>query len=311
MNCEEANLGQCRNCGAASTKDLGFIGDVAPFFLKRVLQLEYGYAPTSRPLKQFLRSIEPLARLFEKVYAKSILVEMELCACCSFIQAKVPFGEQALGRLYADYRSESYNQERIRYEPEYASMASCVGTYIQEGQSRKVSLTQWLQGKLRPKGEFSMLDYGGADGMFLPDLPGRKCVFDISDITPGDGITKVKNESELGSYSYIQLAHILEHVSFPLGLTKKAASLLEDSGCLYIEVPQDLNDGMRTQLENGDHPVRLPIHEHINQYCLRSVDQLLQSAGLSPVAIQSDVVDFGWSKGTIIRALGTKCLTLR
>ena len=43
-----------------------------------------------------------------------------------------------------------------------------------------------------------MLDYGGANGIFLPDLPGRKYVFDISNVAPADGITRVKSESELG-----------------------------------------------------------------------------------------------------------------
>jgi len=48
------------------------------------------------------------------------------------------------------------------------------------------------------------------------------------------------------------------------------------------------------------------IHEHINRYCLKSVTELLRAAGLSLVAIQSEVVDFGWNKATIVRALGRK-----
>lgn len=143
-------------------------------------------------------------------------------------------------------------------------------------------------------------------------MPGRKYVFDISDITPLDGITKIKNESELGSYSYIQLAHILEDVPFSLDLTKKAAGFLGDSGCLYsgclyIEVPQDLTDEERRGVENGEETKRLLIHEHINQYCSRSVNELLRSAGLLPVTIESEVINLGWNKATIIRALARKC----
>jgi hypothetical protein len=33
--------------------------------------------------------------------------------------------------------------------------------------------------------------------MFLPDLPGEKYVFDISDIAPVEGVFRVQNESEL------------------------------------------------------------------------------------------------------------------
>lgn len=299
-------MGQCRNCEGGATRNLGFIGDVAPFFLRRVLDLEYGYTPSGRPLKRFLRGLKPVAQIFEKIYARSVLAEIELCPSCSFIQTKVPFQEDALAKLYADYRSDSYNRERIRYEPGYASIATHVGSCPQELQTRKTGLTNWLKGKLNLEAGLSMLDYGGADGMFLPDLPGRKYVFDISDIAPADGVTRIRNESELGSYSYVQLAHILEHVAFPLSLTKKAASFLGNSGFLYVEVPQDLSQDARRLLESGDQTVHLPIHEHINQYCLRSVTGLLQSAGLSPVAIESETVDLGWNKATIVRALGRK-----
>jgi len=303
-------VGECRNCGSRETKDLGFIGEVAPFFLKRVLNLEHGIAPSRHTLKRLLRRIGPLSRACQKLYAKSVLIEMQRCERCSFIQTKRPFAEEAIGHLYADYRSDSYNQERIRYEPEYASIAPNVGRCAQEVETRKIGLTRWLEGRFDPGANLSMLDYGGADGMFLPDLPGRKYVFDISDVAPRDEVTKIKNESELGSYAYIQLAHVLEHVPFPLVLIKKAASYLKDSGCLYVDVPQELDDQTRVRLESGDNTIRLAIHEHINQYCLRAVTELLRSAGLSPIAIEPETVNLGWNRGTIIRALGRK-LTLQ
>jgi hypothetical protein len=43
-------VGECRNCGRLLTIDLGSIGEVAPFFLKRVLNLEYGLAPSEHPV---------------------------------------------------------------------------------------------------------------------------------------------------------------------------------------------------------------------------------------------------------------------
>jgi hypothetical protein len=298
-------VGKCRNCGAEATRDLGFIGEVAPFFLKRVLNLEYGFAPSGHPVKRFLRGIGFLSKSFQRVYGKSVLVEIEICATCSFIQTKRPFPEEALGRLYADYRSDSYNRERIVYEPEYALIAADVGGCAQEIQTRTLGLTRWLTGKVNAGRDFSMLDYGGADGKFLPDLPGEKYVFDISDIAPAPGILRIK-ESELGSYSYVQLAHVLEHVSYPLDLVRKAASFLIGAGYLYIEVPQELSDEEITRLANGDKTVNVPIHEHINRYSVKSVTELLRSSGLSLQAIESEVVDFGWIKATIIRALGRK-----
>lgn len=299
-------MGECRNCGAQVTKDLGFIGEVAPFFLKRVLNLEYGLPPSGHPVKLFLRRIGFFSTSFQKVYGKSVLIEMQICSSCSFVQTKRPLPDEAIGRLYTDYRSHSYNEERIRYEPEYASIASHVGNCAKEVQNRKVGLSQWLTGKFSFETNFSMLDYGGADGRFLPDLPGERYVFDISDIAPVEGIKKIGSESELSSYSYVQLAHVLEHVSYPLALTRKAGSFLKDSGYLYIEVPQELTDEAMSRLASPPNTVRLPIHEHINQYSARAVTELLRSAGLTVVAVQTEVIDLGWNKGTIIRALGRK-----
>lgn len=299
-------MGECRNCGAQAMKDLGFIGEIAPFFLKRVLNLEYALAPSGHPVKRLLRRIGFFSKSFQKIYGRSVLVEIEICTSCSFVQTKVPFPDEAIANLYSDYRSDSYNRERIRYEPEYAAIASQPGSCTQEIQSRTLALTRWLTGKLNVEGNFSMLDYGGADGRFLPNLTGEKCVFDISDIAPAEGVTRIRDESELGSYSYIQLAHVLEHVSYPLVLTRKAASFLKRSGYLYIEVPLEVSNDVMARLANGDKTIRVDIHEHINRYAVKSVSELLRSTGVSLVEVETEVVDLGWIKATVIRALGRK-----
>jgi Methyltransferase domain len=272
-------------------------------FLKRVLNLEHGFPPEKRPLKRFLRQIAFTRKLDRKIYRTSVLTEMEICPDCTFVQTRVPFSEASLGRLYADYRSNSYNQERIRYEPEYAALASQVGSCDREIQARTIDLTQWLQPWIQGHPVFTMLDYGGADGKFLPLLEGKKSVFEISNIDPAPGIARITKESDLSTYSYIQLAHVLEHVTSPLELTKKAASFLNSSGHLYIEVPQELSDEELNRLRNGDRSIAIPIHEHINRYSAKSVTNLLQSAGLSIVALEPEHVDFGWTAAIVIRAL--------
>ena len=60
------------------------------------------------------------------------------------------------------------------------------------------------------------------------------------------------------------------------------------------------------RLANGDKTIRVDIHEHINRYSVKSVTELLRSAGLSLVAVETEEVDLGWNKATIIRALGRK-----
>lgn len=299
-------MSECRNCGSLVVKELGSIGQVAPFVLKRVLNLEYGFTPAINPIKRILRRIKFLEHAFQRIYGTSILLEIQYCETCSFIQTKIPFREEALAKLYMDYRSPSYNQERIKYESSYASIAPYIGNCEQEVLTRVHSLGEWLMPKLETGSSFSMLDYGGADGKFLPDLAGQKYVFEISDIPPVKGVVRVKDEASLKSYSYVQLAHVLEHVSYPLELAKKASSYLERMGYFYVEVPQDLSDETVIGLSRGNHNTWIPIHEHINFYTVNSVTKLMESCGLSLLDIRAEVVDIGWSKPTIIRALGRK-----
>ena len=98
---------------------------------------------------------------------------MQICLDCSFVGTKHAFSDQAIGRLYSDYRTAAYNQERIRYEPTYAALANHVGASDQEVHTRVNGLTAWLADKIQSKNDFSMLDYGGSDGRFLPRIPGK------------------------------------------------------------------------------------------------------------------------------------------
>jgi len=171
----------CRNCGSRNLKELGFIGEVASFFLKRVLNMEVKTSLARHPLRLFARRVCALPqRLFAKIYGCSAYVEMQICLDCCFVQTKHAFADDALARLYADYRSASYNRERIHYEPSYAALANDVGVSDREVEVRVGGLTGWLAGRVQLDDEFSMLDYGGSDGRFLPRLKGRKFVFEIS-----------------------------------------------------------------------------------------------------------------------------------
>src|SRR5260370_1051464 len=147
----------CRNCGSRKLKELGFIGEVAPFFLKRVLNMEIGTSQARHPLR---------------------LLARRLCA----------FPQRLFARVY---------------------------------------------------------------GCFLPRLKGRKYVFEISDISPLEGIVRIPNEADLATYSYVQIAHVLEHVPEPLALLKRVSSFVKPSGYLYIEVPQELTDAEIAELQNG------------------------------------------------------------
>ncbi|MFZ0416971.1 MAG: class I SAM-dependent methyltransferase [Candidatus Sulfotelmatobacter sp.] len=211
-------------------------------------------------------------------------------------------------RLYVDYRSPAYNRQRIQWEPEYAAIAAAVGSDPLEVRTRTAALTAFLSKELRTSDPITLLDYGGSDGRFIPDIPGSKFVYEISNIDPVPGVTRIKSESELGTYSLVLLAHVTEHVPNPLNLVRKLSGYVEGGGYLYIETPQEISDQQRDELRNGARRFDIPIHEHINSYCVPAVAALLEAAGFTIVALESASVDLGWVKGIHLRALGRKRL---
>ncbi len=297
----------CRNCASLKVQDLGLKGDIALFFLYRVFNINLGLDGAGNPVKKLLRRLPFVPHnFFRKVYRTSALVDLQVCEDCSFIQTKTPFSEDMLNRLYKDYRSDSYNAERIHYEPQYAAIADRIGRSAEETSARVTSLTSWLNDKISPDNDFSMLDYGGADGRFLPHFNGEKYVYEISDVAPVPEVTRINNESSLGNYSYVQLAQLLEHVPNPLQMVKAVATRIRESGYLYVEVPEDLDKPTVVRLiEDKDFHVQ--IHEHINFYNAQSVSRLIESAGLKVVRVDVESLDLGWAKAKIVRGLGRKC----
>ncbi len=67
-----------------------------------------------------------------------------------------------------------------------------------------------------------------------------------------EGITRIASEEQLTSYSYVQLAHILEHVPSPAHNGARTVSYDQALGYLFIEVPQDLSDERNGGLIDGD-----------------------------------------------------------
>jgi len=300
-------VSECRNCGERNVHGLGAVGKLAPFFLKRVVGLELADPKSPSPIKRWLRRIagipgSPLRRMTSQF----AFAELEICSRCSFIQTQRPFHDDDIMRLYRDYRSPSYNQERIRYEPSYAAIASRVGHDSAEVEHRTEALEAFLGRSIASRQLNTILDYGGSDGRFIPKVPARKFVFEVSDVQPISGVTRIAEESSLKRYSIVLLAHVIEHVPHPLELVRKVAAYVEPGGFLYIETPQEIADEDRVGLENGTRRFDVNIHEHINSYCPSAVHHLVQSAGLRVVGIESSLVDVGWAKAVHVRALGQK-----
>jgi Methyltransferase domain len=297
----------CRNCGSNSLRELGFVGQLAPFFLKRVFNIELHQNVSLSPLKQFIRkALQPVRGALAKIYSQSACVEMQICMSCSFVQSRYPFAEGAINRLYLDYRSAVYNAERISFEPSYKLIADRVGNDDSEVKARVEETTTWLQNKLEMPHDFTMLDFGGADGRFLPNFQAKKFVYEISNMTPREGIARIADEAALGRYSYVHLAHVLEHIVDPFALTASVVGHVEKDGYLYIEVPQEMSDADLDSLKNGNYAFNVPVHEHINRYSLSSVTHLMEAVGLKVIAAKVAKIDLGWGIGVHVMALGRK-----
>jgi len=298
-------MNRCRNCAALEVVDLGFVGKLAPFFLKRVFGMKLGFATSPSGLKQLLRRIALVPqRWLERITRPAVLIEMQLCSHCSFIQTKLAFEEDAINRLYVDYRSETYNQERSEYEPGYAAIAAQVGQDPMELEHRVAAATRFLTAHIPSASDFTILDYGGADGKFLPRIDARKFVYEISNIEPIAGVTRVHALSAVDTYSLVQLTHVIEHVVEPLQLVQQVAAHVAPGGYLYLETPQELSEQQRAELATGRRVIA--VHEHINSYSAMAVTKLIEVAGLEMVGIEAGAVDVGWANAVHIRALGRK-----
>ena len=89
-------------------------------------------------------------------------------------------------------------------------------------------------------------------------------------------------------------------------MIRKLLPTIEPNGYLFIEVPQDLDDQKIAGLIDGSADGAVPIHEHINFYSVRSVCELIRTAGLKLIDVQAQTLDLGWSRPSIIRGLGRK-----
>ncbi len=296
----------CRNCGSLELQDLGFIGTLAPFFLRRVLNAELVTRKSNAPRKRTIQRVTTFAQqILARIHPPAVAVELQSCIVCSFVQTKAPFHDEDISRLYADYRSETYNRERTRYEPTYAGIADQIGGHTENGLPRTEALAVWLNPKVTLNG-VAILDYGGADGKFLPDLPCQKFVYEISDIPPAPGVTRIADEAGLQTYAYVQLSHVLEHVTHPLQMARHVASLVQPGGHLLIEVPQDTDPETLQKFQSGWTDHNITIHEHINLYSSLAVQKLLEAIGLEVVALDAIPVTTPLAKQFFIRGLARR-----
>ena len=299
----------CPNCNSPniSRYDKGML---APFFLKRVFGIEPLSLYTALPerhrkfTKPFPRFAQELLRLY-----RPIGCPIGFCDDCEFVGPGLPITDNQILNLYRDYRAETYNTERIRYEPTYAAISARVGKDPQEVNARLAYMDAFLKDVPAIATAKRVLDFAGSDGQFIPQVLQRAdCyVYEVSDVAPyRPEIKRLSDKSQLGTYDYIQICHTLEHVLRPREMVLDAVQHLTDGGLLYLEVPQEQSPEQISVLRAPASPPFI-LHEHINLYTEKSLKAVAESAGLLPLKLNLlRQQDLGWASGTILCLLASK-----
>jgi hypothetical protein len=240
------------------------------------------------------------------------------CTFCSDCHSVTPthnFTYAELEPLYSDYRSASYNADRISVEPGYREIAPLVGQHPTERSSRNAGVAAFLAPFLPGRATGLALDLGGSDGRFIPpEVLGRYMqthIVDTSDAPVHESLVdqplhKVP-QAELAGYQLLMCMHVLEHVGHPRAFVRDAMSHLQPGGLLYLEVPLELQPRTVSQFQARSVDDILWLHEHINQYDAGSVPRLVQSiGGLRMLAQEHAPVDCGWTQGTVSRVLAQR-----
>lgn len=180
-----------------------------------------------------------------------------LCHCeqCNFYFSLQRFDDNEMQRLYTGYRNQVYNQMRKQCEPGYKEELYSPD-YINQ---RKQFINSLVYKHV--SGIQSILDYGGDDGTYIPDVP-FKFVYDVSGVEPKSGILKYSLNSQ-DQFDLVMNCQVLEHVS---DINKLISDLkTRTKEYLYIEVPA-----------YRDPPaVNMVIGEHINFFREQSLYALL------------------------------------
>lgn len=249
------------------------------------------------------------------------LCSLAQCETCSFRFFDSRLTPAEVEKLYSGYRGNEYFRVRHAVEPWYSSKVNDgIGGDPDEIRRRNDALVAFLSAHLEMEEIETVLDYGGDKGQFLPAPLGKqKYVFEVSDATPVDGVTRIGSNAELQErrFDFLLLCGVLEHCSEPLEILQALERLARGPESLfYIGVPYERFDlrlaGVgklhRTYIDLLRHSgplltlvdfystaarVRWDIipplgfmkcHEHLNFFNEQSMSALLRRAGLEMIA---------------------------
>jgi len=201
------------------------------------------------------------------------------CQDCGHLFLDIRFTEDQLSALYHDYFGQDYARLRDSYEPGYAARNETllkVIPYLPE-------VEDFLHDLIPPMP--SILDWGGGRGLNTPfrNANTRHHVLDISNQEPVDGAQIItQGQVVAGAYDLVVCSNVIEHIPYPLDLLRQVTATLGPQSVLYLELPYE-----RIMSESDDDLSafrrKRHWHEHINFYSRKSLQTLLNRAGLSTI----------------------------
>jgi hypothetical protein len=188
-------------------------------------------------------------------------ISLAKCDSCNYYFSSVRFTDAEMQNLYQGYRDENYNKMRSECEPTYTpSLYS--EDYIN---NRKQFINNLINKNV--SGINSILDYGGDDGRYIPDVK-EKYVYDLSGTTPINGIIQFDiNDSK--KFDLVMNCQVLEHVSDINNLITNIKNY--STKYLYIEVPA----------YRRPPPINMIVGEHINFFRKSSLHALLNKHAIT------------------------------
>lgn len=251
------------------------------------------------------------ARVFQR---SAVICNLAYCTICGLAFFEDRYEPTEAARLYADYRNETYYQERHHWEPWYSRAFNERLGGAEEMRHRREVYAGILHRHAGDEVIESVLDYGGDRGQLMLGGPGQKYfVFDISGVEPEADVVSLSTASLADQkFDLVLLCEVLEHVSEPLQVLWDVLNHVKPGGLLYITVPDlefpfaDIPAGawyrhyLKFLLKNrwltllGDFWstgwkvkfARIPpmgfakMHEHVNFFKMASLEALLVRAGV-------------------------------
>jgi len=201
------------------------------------------------------------------------------CNDCLYRGSNLRFNPQEEARLYKDYRGGEYDRQRLICEPNYYSNPSLFTPDLVV--NRKIFINTILNKNLDLGQINSILDYGGDDGRFIPNIKGNKYVYDLSGVELLPGIQRFVPSNFTDSVDLLMCCQVLEHVSDLNEIMQRLCSYITTDSWVYIDVPS-------YQVPPPDNIV---IGEHINFFNPDALTKLLYKYGIDTVdvAVNNDI----------------------